>query len=865
MPEPPCAAAPRRDGLGVVLLGAALAFAASWAATRSGAASTTAGRPLGRLDGAAAVAVVVAVAGVVQSLVRRLDATGRGPGREVGRTVLRRVLLPWWLVVTVATFGYPTAAGLLVPDDAAMPTWVVVVRDWLVASPLARPEGGAAWAGRLPTTWVVLLLLTGVAVSVAVVLVAARRTAATAAERVLGVAVPAGSVLLVVGVALRLLVATTEATGWGVVVRAAPPAHLDLIGLGLLVGAVVTAAQQGRGPLAAGLDAARAGAPRLVAVTAAALVAGAAAPGSGSLLDPGGVVPTAVARVGLLLVGGGLALWGLLPAPASAPPWWVGARGLVGRHGLDAWLTALVASPLVVQLWATRAGGAPGTQTLGPMVLVGVAGSAVAGLAVGAAGRAVFGVDWGRTLPRFAVRLATVTGLALAWRLLTLVGLNRRNPSGGDPFFYHHQANMLADRVGYSEPFRWVEAAIAVPSAIHPPLLSTWLSVGSVLGARTFLAHKALAALLGVGAVIVAALIARRLAGDRAGLVAAVLVAVYPNLWVIDGALWPEGVYTTVIGLAVLAAYRWWERPDLGRAAVLGGVIALAALARGEALFLYPLLVAPVVLRRRGIGLGVQLRAGLVAGLVGLVVLAPWTLRTRQAFDEWILLSTNSDEVLYYANCPDSYGLIDERPAGEGAPPPTDELLGYWSFNCQQRERARAGLPVASESEAALYRRCLGPEHEATFDGTIPGEPPGDEVDKARYWRCLATEFVSENGDRLPVVVAARIGRELDVYRPSQGLLFLEIEGRPRGVARVGQLAWWVLAPVGLAGWVALRRRRVLVYPLVSLGLMVLATTVYAYGAVRFRTPLELGLLIGAGVAVDALVRRVRPSGEEPT
>jgi hypothetical protein len=328
---------------------------------------------------------------------------------------------------------------------------------------------------------------------------------------------------------------------------------------------------------------------------------------------------------------------------------------------------------------------------------------------------------------------------------------------------------------------------------------------------------------------------------------------------VIDGALWPEGVYTTVIALVVLAAYRWWERPDLGRAAVLGAVIALAALARGEALFLYPLLVAPLVLRRRGIGFATQVKAGLVAGLVGVVVLAPWTVRTRQAFDEWILLSTNSDEVLYYANCPDSYGLLDERPAGAGAPAPSDEFLGYWSFNCQQRGRSRAGMRVASEAEAALYRRCLGPEHEDTFDGTVPGEPPGDEVDKARYWRCLATEFVSENGDRLPVVVAARIGRELDVYRPSQGILFLEIEGRPRGVARVGQVAWWILAPVGLAGWLALRRRRVLVYPLVSLGLMVLATTVYAYGAVRFRTPLELGLLIGAGVAADALVRRVGP------
>jgi hypothetical protein len=59
-----------------------------------------------------------------------------------------------------------------------------------------------------------------------------------------------------------------------------------------------------------------------------------------------------------------------------------------------------------------------------------------------------------------------------------------------------------------------------------------------------------------------------------------------------------------------------------------------------------------------------------------------------------------------------------------------------------------------------------------------------------------------------------------------------------------------------------LRRRKVLIWPLVSLGLMVLVTTVYAYGAIRFRTPLELALLIGAGVAVDHLWRRWRAPAE---
>jgi len=861
---------------GLVALGLVGAFAVSWAAGRSGAATTDLGRLLGRLDGSLALLLLVAGALAQRSVTARALAAAPVPSPVAGwRLLLRRVLVPWWVVVTVATFGYPTAAGQVVPTDTATPTWIHVVREWLLLSPLGRAEAGTPWppagAGRLGHAWVLTT-----AVLLWLLLPAWERLLRSAGARLAGsgsrrwgpveLAAGAGAGLALVGLALRVAVATTGPGAWSAVARVAPPAQLDVIGAGLALGALVAGARVGVGPLAHGAGTTvRAAAPRLGAVTALALLVGAAGPQAGSLLDTGGAVATLVARAGLVLVGAALVLWALLPAAHDGPPAWAAARDRAGRWGAPVALGAFLVVPLAAQLWATRAGGPPGTQRLGPMVLATVLGSLAGGAALAAAGRRLFGPRGERRLNPFAARLAVVTSGALAWRLLTLVSINRRNPDGGDPFFYHHQANMLADRIGYSEPFRWVEQGIAVPSAIHPPLLSTWLAAGSLLGARTFLAHKLLTTLVGVAVVVVAALVARRLAGDRAALVTAVLVAAYPNLWVIDGALWPEGVYATGIGLAVLAAYRWWEHPDLRRAAVLGAVVGVAALARGEALFLFPLLVAPVVLRRRGLPLGAKVRAGLAAGACGLLVLVPWSARNLAAFDQPVLLSTNSDEVLYYANCPDSYGLPDPHaPAGtEGAQ--VAGQLGYWSFNCQQRERARAGQPVTDSVAADRYQRCLGDRAGEVPYGVVPGEPPGNEAEKARYWRCLGLSYATGHLDRLPAVVAARLGRELDVYHLDDGLNALKFEGRPEGAALAGRWAWWALAPAGLAGWLVLRRRRVLVLPLVALGLMVLATTVYAYGAIRFRTPLELGLLIGAGVLVDHLLRRRgRPESAGP-
>lgn len=796
--------------------GAVVAVAVAWAAQRSGASATALGRALGRLDGLAVVPLVAGAA-VAQVGVTTRALAGRAgiDGRDLAVRTLRGLLVPWWVLVSLALFLFPTAPGTLYPTDLSTPTWPVVVREWLLLGSLA--PGGS----RLGTGWVVLTAVVAVAL-----LPWWERALRRSARHPVDAAARAGAALVAVGLGVRVVVVALAPTRWESALATMPPAQLDVLGLGIVVGALVAGARRGEGPLArrgpdepappwaaAGLVAAAVGVLALLAATPLTVAPrGLGSPSVGSSVDVEGIGVALLARVVLLVGAGGLVLAGLVHRGRTGS-----VATVVGAARTAAW-PALMAIPLAAQLWALRAGGVPWTQRLGPLVLATVLGAGAAGLLLGALGRRLFGPRLGRRLTPFSARLAVVTALALAWRLLTLVSINRVNPAGGDPFFYHHQANMLADRVGYSEPFRWVEYGLAVPSAIHPPLMSTWLALGSFAGARTFLAHKALTAVLGVLVVVVAGLIGRRLAGERAGIVVAVLVAVYPNLWVIDGALWPEGIYSAMVGLAVLAAYRWWERPDVGSAALVGLAIALAALTRGEALFLYPILVVPLVLWRKGIGWGDRFRSVLVIGLVGLVLFAPWTIRNQRAFGSLVLLSTNGDEVLYYANCPESY---------EGP------LIGYWSFNCQEAERARTG------------------------------EPPGNEAQKARYWRRLGIEYARDNTDRIPTVVAARVLRELDLFRPGQNVLLLRIEGRPEMASRVGQWAWWLMAPVGLYGLWVLRRRHVLIWPLVSLGLMVLVTTVYAYGAIRFRTPLEFALLIGAGVAVDHLWRRrARPPSE---
>src|SRR2546427_628085 len=82
------------------------------------------------------------------------------------------------------------------------------------------------------------------------------------------------------------------------------------------------------------------------------------------------------------------------------------------------------------------------------------------------------------------------------------------------------------------------------------------------------------------------ALAVRRVAGERVGLAAAAIAAVYPALFALDSTVRSESLYALLIALALLGAYRLVERPTWRAAAALGVAIGLAALTRGEGLLL---------------------------------------------------------------------------------------------------------------------------------------------------------------------------------------------------------------------------------------------------------------------------------------
>jgi peptidoglycan/LPS O-acetylase OafA/YrhL len=433
---------------------------------------------------------------------------------------------------------------------------------------------------------------------------------------------------------------------------------------------------------------------------------------------------------------------------------------------------------------------------------------------------------------RFWIGIGLIAVAALGVRVGAALTVMDNEQLCGDPGYYHHQANLLADGYGFANPYQGAGGFESQevcpttddpddPSAVHPPLYTLLLSISSVVGGTSVFAHKLITAFAGVGTVVAIGVLARQFAGLRAGLVAAGIAAIYPNLWVIDGIPMPEDLFALMIALSLIGAVRLWRQPSWWVAIGTGAAIGAAALTRGEALALLPLLVLPIGLRLPGLGWGRRVATVAVVGAASVVVIAPWTIRNLTTFERPSLLSTNEGDVLAQANCDETY---------------YGHAIGFWYFNC--------GI--------------------VDFDG--------DESVASAARRDKALEYIRDHQSRVPVVVAARVGRVWEVFRPFQNADLAIIEGRPNSVARAGLFSYWVLFPLSIAGLIVLRRRRVTpLWVLIVPYVLVTITVILTYSNVRFRAAAEVAIVAGAAIALDAalrwvLARRTRtPSTPEPT
>ncbi len=401
------------------------------------------------------------------------------------------------------------------------------------------------------------------------------------------------------------------------------------------------------------------------------------------------------------------------------------------------------------------------------------------------------------------VALVVRATYALLWSRYAIVGF--------DASSYYELGKSIAVHGSYE-----LRTPKAEATALFPPGFPFFLAVGRLIGFGTRTKMLLWAAGLGTVTVVMIGVLARRIVSPKVGLVAAAIAALYPNLWLADGALMTE----TLTGALVVAALylvtelRSAPRPSIGVA--LGMVLLWLSLTRSDGLIIALLCCASVIAAARRGSIAVA-KTGFVAGVCAIVIplvgIGLWQLRVQNEMDAFVPIAVNSWTVVAGANCEATY---------------YGDRIGTWE------------LPCVKTVEAFAEHQLQG------------------EIAQNRYARDQGAEYARDHLQRLPLVAVARLGRAFGVYDPWRELKIESLfESRSVSWSRAGYIMYLAMMPCAVFGWFSARRRKVrdvglLLIPVVA----VIISVIVGYGNHRFRMPLEPCLVVLSAMGLHELVHR---------
>ena len=267
----------------------------------------------------------------------------------------------------------------------------------------------------------------------------------------------------------------------------------------------------------------------------------------------------------------------------------------------------------------------------------------------------------------------------------------------------------------------------------------------------------------------------REMIGRRVGLIAALLAAIYPNVFSHDGFLQSESMAIFTMTFTVWMAYRYWHRPSGWNAVWVATGCSLAAMTRSELVLLLPLLFLPLVLRTRAVDMRRRVKWLGVGAIAATIVMGPWIGFNLTRFDKPVLLSDNLGYTMLTASCDTTY---------YGA------SIGYWDYEC--------AAPTYDRIDAARNDRSV---NEGKF-------------------RDAALDYISAHKGRFALVTLVRWARYAGIWDLTHNFDQVDkdqyVEGREGWIAWGGAIGFLLMAPLGIYGAVVMWRRKITLIPVVA-------------------------------------------------
>jgi 4-amino-4-deoxy-L-arabinose transferase-like glycosyltransferase len=405
----------------------------------------------------------------------------------------------------------------------------------------------------------------------------------------------------------------------------------------------------------------------------------------------------------------------------------------------------------------------------------------------------------------FGPGLLAVVAIGALWRYSYLAVAKWNRPLLlNDSWYYSAQGRQLTQGRWFREIFE------DLPGAEHGPLTPIVLAPLSWMDGYVNW-QRLVTATIGVAVVALVGVLGREVAGPRAGLVAAAIAALYPNLWLNDGLVMSESLTALLVCAALLVLLRAERSAGIWAFAWFGGLVGLATLTRSELALFVPL--SWVVVWWWGGDRRRRLLACVSIAGASLLVVAPWVGFNMVRFERPVLLTTNDGTTILGAYCDATFD-------------------GPY----------RAGWYIGCVTEA---------------DSWVDGQ---ERSIRSAAQRQEGLRYARDNITRLPEMMVLRTLRTFDLYALDDLVAQDEGEERARWAVWTGIVWFWLLAPLAVVGATLVRRRQlvVLAMPLVT----TVVVSALFYGAHRFRTPLEPVMVVLAAAAITHWAQRLRAAPE---
>lgn len=402
-----------------------------------------------------------------------------------------------------------------------------------------------------------------------------------------------------------------------------------------------------------------------------------------------------------------------------------------------------------------------------------------------------------------------------------------RNPVGGDPLAYMYHGQQIADGQGYRSMTAALLQRVAPAHSGHlPPTAFYPVGYPATLGALfAVVLHLPFSvslpktvgffqAVLGVASVALLAEIGRRLFSARVGLIAAAVLALWPNLVFYTAEAHVETEFIFLLLAAVLVAVSWpWgaKRPTRARLVALGVLVGAAALVRPQALIVIPLLVACLLLAR--VPWRRALRVGGWSLAVAAVVVAPWLVRNKIVMHATVF-STGMGDAMCLSRHPGATGHF--------------EIASRWCLSGYEN------LPL---DQREVKRNARNTRNAFTWVAHHP-------LTEARMWGVRGYYGYRDDHETLEVI-------PLDRTNPLHGSSAVTALER---VADGYYYVFGVLAVLSLPLFVGRGRERRLLVLLV--GISNALVPFLLFGDPRYKVPVLPFFALGAAAAIDAVIRR---------